>query len=201
MIKYGLISETDGRTLEKTMDLICNNFNSEIIKVAEIGVYAGETGNGIFKYLWDYKNRNVEITGIDNNRDGEEFRYFGNYENIITGNSNEVYNQLKDESQHLIFVDGCHTYSSVVADFMCYKNKVIKGAYMAFHDVGMHLKKTDGWQGICDKNDPDFCLGGVRKALKEIGLLDNKFDGWEFIMEDADINDEGGGVAIFRRKK
>jgi hypothetical protein len=41
----------------------------------------------------------------------------------------------------------------------------------------------------------------VRKALTDIGLFDNKHEGWEFVMEDADLNDAGGGCSVFRRIK
>lgn len=62
-----------------------------------------------------------------------------------------------------------------------------------------------------DKNDPDFCLGGVRKALKAIGLLggieitDNykffrgRIAEWELIFDEADEADLAGGICVFKK--
>src|SRR5262245_27146844 len=127
-IKYGLISKVDASVLERTIDLI----KSDTIFVTEIGIYGGETGNGLMEYM-DRKGRKSYITGIDNNKDGEKVR-FPCYNRIIDGDSREVYWMLKDESQDLIFVDGCHCFSCVVSDFFCYAPKIKVGGYFAFHD-------------------------------------------------------------------
>ena len=217
MIKYGLISGTDARTLEKTIDLIFDNaefssivFNGSFntLNILEVGCYAGCTGNAMKLYCESKSGHPmVKLTGIDNNKDGETIRF--KYDNLIVGNSNEVYNQIPDNSQHLIFIDGCHTFPAVIADFFCYAPKVKPGAYFAFHDTGSHINPLHGWQGVGDKNDPDFCLGGVRKALKEIGLfavVDAKTNDiyslngeWELIFDEADPNDEAGGITVFKR--
>lgn len=209
MIKYGLISETDARCIEKTIDLICQDFKRGMVDFCEVGVYAGETGNGISQYLAS-KGRLSYYTGIDNSKDGEAIRFQPHW--LIRGNSNEVYNQLDDNSQHLIIIDALHIFPAVVSDFFCYAPKVKKGGYLALHDTGKHIDPLSGWQGVGNKNDPDMCLGGVRKALQAIGLIDypywygefgqpisKSFPGWELIFDEADINDTGGGVCVFRK--
>jgi len=123
-IKYGLISKVDAQTIEKTIDLICNQFPEGIINVCEVGIYAGETGNGIRQYI-ESKGRQVNLTGIDNNKDREPLRL--KYDKLIIGNSNEVYSELEAESQNLIFVDANHSFPYVVSDFFCYEDKVKKG--------------------------------------------------------------------------
>jgi hypothetical protein len=178
------------------MNLVCDEFINDIINVTEVGVYGGDTGKGICEYIKS-KNKNYWITGVDNFKEGEAVRF--PYNELIKGNSSEVYNQLEDESQHLIFIDGCHTFPMVVSDFFCYAPKVKIGGFIAFHDTGKHLDPLSGWQGVGDKNDTDMCLGGVRKALIKIGLFDNKFGGWELVMEDADVNDTGGGICVFKK--
>ena len=209
-IQYGLISETDKNTLEATIDLIIKDANDGFINVLEIGVYGGDTGNGLFQYI---KSKKIipNIIGIDNNKDGEPLRF--KYDKFIEGNSNEVYNQIPDNSQDLIFIDGLHTFAGVVSDFFCYAPKVKKGAYLAFHDTGKHIDPLSGWQGVGDRNDPDMCLGGVRKALKEIGLF-NEWGGismggemshhigcrgFELTYDEADPNDDAGGICVFKK--
>lgn len=212
MIKYGLISKVDANVLEKTIDLICENVpEGEFIMFCEVGVYSGMTSKGVYDYV-ESKKRYAFTTGIDNNSDGEKLLF--HYNNLIIGNSNEVYNELEDNSQHLIFIDALHTKIAVIGDFFAYAPKVKVGGYLAFHDTGKHLDPLSGWQGVGDKDDPDFCLGGVRKALIEIGLLDNKptfnqktgvltiprsFDGWELIFDEADQQDTGGGICVFKK--
>jgi len=102
MIKYGLISETDARCLEKTIDLICDEFDKDgVIFITEIGIYNGDTMKGIKEYM-NSKWKRGYYTGIDNEKDKEII--CGGYDKQIIGNSSEVYNQLEDESQHMIFL-------------------------------------------------------------------------------------------------
>lgn len=220
MIKYGLISETDGLTLQKVLDLILsenpescltheNIMTSTPICITEVGLFDCGTAGGIFSYL--STKCAIRYTGIDN----EVLKPIKapEYINYIKGNSSDVYNQIEDNSQHLIFIDGCHTFPAVIADFFCYAPKVKPGGYIAFHDSGRHINPLHGWQGVGDKNDPDFCLGGVRKALDTIGLF-NRWGGcslsgemidhtgcrgFELIFDEADTNDEAGGITVFKR--
>ena len=207
MIKYGLISEIDARCLEKTIDLICTEFKSPddwLINVLELGVYGGATGNGIRKYL-HFAGREIMLTGIDNKKDNEEVLY--PYDNLIIGNSDEVAYKIPDESQHLIFVDGCHCFAHVVSDFFCYAPKVKVGGYLCFHDTGKHIKPFKDFQHGHKENTDAYI--SVRKALKAIGLIeygvgftfgkqyDEKYPGWELVFDEADPNDEAGGICVF----
>lgn len=203
-IKCGLISQTDAVCLMRTIDLIAEDNTNGFINVTEVGVYAGETGNFIRECI---KSKGLEccLTGIDNEKDGEPMRF--EYDKFIKGNSNEVYNQIPDGSQDLIFIDGLHTFAAVVADFFCYAGKVKKGGFICFHDTASHIDPLSGWQGIGDKNDPDFCLGGVKKALGKIGLIeedeyefmDRFSDQWDLVFDEADPNDAGGGICVFKK--
>lgn len=202
---YGLISDVDAGVIEKTLDLICEKSPKGVINVLEVGVYAGDTGMGITNYLCS-KNRDCFLTGVDNMRDGEKIRT--NYDKLIIGNSNEVYNQIEPESQDFVFIDGCHTYPMVISDFYCYSPKVKKGGFILFHDTGVHINPLHGYQGVGDPNDPDMCLGGVRKALELIGLIwkdeedffiDRYANEWELIFDKADPNDEAGGICCFKK--
>jgi len=206
-IKYGLISETDGLTLQKTIDLLSKELDDGFINVTEVGVYGGDTGKGLADYI---KSKGIipNMIGIDNKRDNEPLRF--EYNKLIIGNSNEVYNQIPNNSQHLILIDGCHTFPAVIADFFCYSAKVKPGGYIAFHDTGSHINPLHGWQGVGDKNDPDFCLGGVRKALNMLDLLyENDYSifgmhsdtsgGWKLIFDEADSNDLAGGFTVFKK--
>jgi hypothetical protein len=214
-IKYGLISETDACCLEKIMDFICEEFPKDSLEFTEIGIYSGETGFGMTKYF-TRKGMASWWIGIDNLKDGQEVLY--KPDNFIVGNSNEVYNQIEDNSQHLIFIDGCHCFAHVVSDFFCYADKVKVGGYLAFHDAGKHIKPFKDFQHG-DKTNPDAYIS-VRKALTKIGLFDFVetvngeikdekdisleveyaiISGWELIFDEADETNEAGGFCVFKK--
>lgn len=213
MTKYGLISETDARCLEKTMDLIMSENRGGTLRITEIGLYNCATIDGMYKYIRSKGGEGI-FTGIDNEKDKpiENDQLF--WLKFIKGNSSEVYNQIEDNSQHLIFVDGCHCFAHVVSDFFCYADKVKVGGYMAFHDTGKHIKQFKDFQHG-DKDNPDAYIS-VRKALDRIGLFSEnvtiKTDvgttkewvgsrqfGWKLILDEADENDEAGGICVLKK--
>ena len=197
MIKYGLISKIDGETIESTLDLVCNKFVGEPIHVTEVGIFDGQTARGIRDYLLQ-RGRIICYTAIDSERDKPVLRPFEAC-NMIIGNSSEVYNRLEDNSQHFIFIDALHTFPAVVSDFFCFETKVKVGGFIAFHDTGTHIVPTSGWQRVGDIDDPDMCLGGVRKALRRIGLLSGRFPFWELMFDESDPLDEAGMICVFRK--
>ncbi len=202
-IKYGLISKVDAACLEKTIDLICDEFDDKAINVLEIGCYGGDTGKGIKEYI-ESKNRQCFITGIDNNKDEEKLRF--EYDCMLVGDSKEIYWTRADSFFHIILVDGDHSYLGVIADFFGYASKVKEGGYFCFHDTGKHIKEfTDFQHG--DKYNRDAYIS-VRKALNKVRLLDdsgfkngdwNVLDNWQLIFDEADTSDLAGGICVFKK--
>lgn len=193
-IKYGLISKTDARTLEKTIDLILEETNDEEIGVLEVGIYAGSTGNAIREYVIS-KGRKIHLIGIDSEKDKEPLRYW--YDDLIIGKSTEAYHTLTDGILSLAFIDACHCFYHVISDFFCYADKIKKRGFLAFHDTARHIKPMTDYQHG-GKDNPDAYIS-VRKALKKIGLLDDKYEGWELIFDTADENDPAGGITVIRK--
>lgn len=197
-IQYGLISKVDACCLEKTMDLICEQFKDEVIFITEIGVYNGRTSKGMDEYLAK-KGRRVAFTRVDNKKDGEEIIFFPQYHIDIIGNSNEVCHKLYDNCEHLIFIDGSHAFADVISDFFCYAPKITKGGYLAFHDTGKHIGLfTDFQHG--HKDNPDAYIS-CRKALEAIGLFRECEwqEGFELVFDEADESDNAGGICVFRK--
>lgn len=194
MPKYGLISETDGRTIEKTIDLLREGDNYDL-NITEIGLFNCETSKGIYEYLTTGKKfYNVNYTGIDNEKDKPIEA--PEWMRLIIGNSNEVYNQLEDNSQDLILVDGNHSFPYVISDYYCYRDKIKKGGFFCFHDVAPQAQGRD-WQRIGDEKDPDMSIS-VIKALNAIGIMEPA-SGWECIFINHDPNDKCGGIASFKK--
>lgn len=208
MIKYGLISETDARTLEKTIDLICSEFNDELLDVLEVGIYAGETGDGLRRYI-ESKGRQAFKTGVDNDKDEEPIRF--HYHQLIIGDADEVAFKIQDNSQHICFIDACHCNAHTISNFFSYAPKVKKGGYFAFHDTGKHIKQFKDFQHG-DEENPDAYIS-VRKALVKIGLFEIGWEekyknnyrtytggfGFELIFDEADETNEAGGICVFKK--
>lgn len=213
MIKYGLISEVDARCLEKTIDLIVKELDGSVINITEIGLFNSETSYGVKCYIDSKPGIGCYFTGIDNEKDKPINPPA--WMRFIKGNSNEVYNQLEDNSQHLIFVDGCHCFAHVISDFFCYADKVKVGGFLAFHDAGKHIKPFKDFQHG-DISDRDAYIS-VRRALERVGLFkDIGYDmlpggyvssrktggnGFQLIFDEADEANEAGGICVFQRMK
>lgn len=199
-IQYGLISRVDSNTIEKTFDLIFEQFPNEVINYTEVGLYNGRTANGVKEYLVS-KGKQYNITGIDNFKDGEMLVFFPEDAKLIQGSSIEVYNQLADNSQHLLIIDGNHSFPYVVADFWCFRKKIKRGAYLCFHDASPQTQGKS-WQRMGNDLDSDMNIA-VMKALNDIGLIgennNREWLGFELICHEWDENDAGGGVIIFKR--
>jgi len=193
-MSYGLITKKDSETLEKTLMLVKNSFAQ--IRTLELGVHAGKTSKGILEF---FEGEDHIHAGIDNNRDGMSMSMSLNFTNFkfINGNTNEVYNQVSDNSQSFIFVDANHSYPSTMLDFLLYSDKVAHGGYLAFHDTGKHIKPFTDYQGMGSKDDSDMYIS-CRKAIKKLGLLDGH-PNWLMVFDEADETSHTGGMTVFKK--
>jgi hypothetical protein len=195
-IKYGLISKNDALTIEQTLTFVLNCFDDEIIHTAEVGIFNGQTSRGIHEFILNNGRKNIH-TAVDSQKDFKTETPFEDA-NFLLGNSSEVYNFLKNESQHFIFIDANHSYPCAISDFFCYHKKVKVGGYISFHDTGWHIPEKTDYQKMGDVNDPDMYIS-VRKALTDIGLMENNFKGWQIVIDSADTNDRAGGICVLKR--
>jgi len=214
MIRHGLISNIDAETIEKTLQLVLDNFTDGTIHTCEVGILDGSTSIGIHDFVVQNGRKNIH-TGIDNEQYQLVKKPFPEC-NLILGDSKYVYNQLADESQHFLFIDGNHNFPSVIADYFCYSPKVKRGGYLGFHDTASHIKDFLDYQHFGDKDDKDMYIS-VRRALNKIGLIApqsyiipnsggkegvdyvSRVNGWELVFDECDPNDTAGGVCIFKK--
>lgn len=195
-MSYGLITKVDALTIEKTLDLVCKQFDNVLINTTEVGIDRGHTSRAINKYLTD-KGRINFHTAIDNQRDRPiELPFQGC--NLIIGNSLEVYNQLEDNSQHFIFIDACHNYAMTMADFLVYSDKVRHMGFIALHDCGKQIKPRTDYQGMGSKDDDDQYIS-CRKAAIKLGLLVNKLPEYDLIFDEYDETFPTGGIIVVQK--
>jgi len=201
-IQYGLISRVDSDTMEKCFDEIFEKFPNDLIRYTEVGLYNGRTTSGVREYFKS-KNREYIQTGIDNFKDKEDLVFFPDDAILIQGSSIEVYNQLQDNSQHFIMIDGNHSLPYVIADFYCYKDKLVRGGFICFHDAAPHAQNKS-YQRMGSVDDEDMYIV-ILKALEKIGLTgynhNREYLGFELAYHEwaSKEIDEGGGVIIFKK--
>jgi hypothetical protein len=195
MMQYGLISRVDSDTIEKTFEEIFKEFPNEVFNYAEIGLYNGRTTSGVKGFLKS-KNKEYILTGIDNFKDKEELVFYPEDARLIQGSSIEVYNQLPDQSQHFILIDGNHSFPYVIADFFCYKNKIKVGGYICFHDAAPHGQDVS-YQRMGSEDDKDMYIS-VLRALEAVDLPHYGFELAYHDWATPDI-DAGGGVIVFKK--
>lgn len=193
---YGLMPQQDFATMDKILELVCNTFPGIEINTLEIGVHMGHTSRGIHNFFAG-KRRWNNHTGIDNQHDLRIKVPFPGCR-LIIGSSIEVYNQVVDNSQHFIFLDGNHSYPYTLTDFLLYSDKVINKGFIAFHDCSPHIKPFQDWQHVGSKSDPDMFIS-CRKAVKKLGLLDGFLRGWKLIFDEYDPGAPTGGIVLVQR--
>lgn len=197
MIQYGLISETDAKTIEKTLSLIMQEFPNDYIITCEVGIHNGETSRGMAKYLQS-NNRKFAHTAIDNQQDFKMGRPYEECLDFLIGDSVEMSARLVDDFYHFCFIDANHSFHKVIADFVAYTPKIKKGGYLLFHDTNPNIVSYKDYQKVGSEAHENMYIS-VRRALKAIGLFDNAFPEWELIFDEFDQENEAGGICVFKK--
>lgn len=195
-LQFGLMTGTDEKILLETMNKVNLEFPDGVINTLEVGVHKGHTSRAIHQFFTDSGRVNFH-TAIDNCHDLVVEPPFDTV-HLIIGNSIEVYPQIKDNSQHFIFLDGCHSYVMTMADLLVYSDKVAIGGYIALHDTSPHIKPFQDYQNHGSKFEADFHIS-CRKALTKLGVYENKFPGFFCVFDDSDPKATTGGVTVIKR--
>lgn len=200
-MQYGMMTTTDYHTMDKTLDLVCRQFPTNIIHnkitTIEIGVNSGRTSRGIRDYFAAKQIPHHHI-GIDNQRDFKMEAPYPGCEFII-GDSLKVHRAIPDACAHFLLIDGNHNYFYTIADFLHYSPKVKPGGYIAFHDCGPHIPKFQDYQGVGPTDDEDMYIQ-CRKAVRVMGLLDNRLDGYQLVFDEHEANGLPiGGIIVVQK--
>lgn len=194
---YGLITPTDGANLEFCIRLAFKNFETDYLSLTEIGVHDGRTARGIKNFV-ESQGKNLLYTGIDSQTDFPMGKPFEGAR-FVVGYSNEVYNRIPDNTQHIVIVDGNHSLAVTAVDFLLYKSKLKSKGLMLFHDTGRHIKPFTDYQGVGDKSNPDNWIA-CRKALALLGLYETpETKGFKLIIDEADESYHTGGYTVLMK--
>ena len=195
MTNFGLITPLDAANLSMAISATAASLQLEEIKIIEIGVHRGDTARGI-KSVCDHIGVKLQYTGIDSEHDMRIADPFPGAI-VIRKPSNEAVWDI--ESAHIIIVDGCHNLKMTALDFLLYKEHVIQGGFMIFHDTGKHIAPFVDYQGEGDRSNPDNWIA-CRKALQLLGMYDSpETRGFTLVIDDADESFPTGGYSIFKK--
>lgn len=195
-MSYGWMSPKDGKSMDLILDLVCEQFPEGVINTIEVGVREGRTSRAINQYL-KAKNRINFHTGIDNMADLQIGSPFPEC-NFIVSDSFDAAQEIPDASQHFGFIDANHALHFTATDFLLYKDKIVKGGYLAFHDTSPNIKPFTDYQKV-GKKESRFNYISCRLALEKLGLLANNFPGWKLMLDAYDETYPTGGIALFQK--
>lgn len=195
--RQGLITMSDLYVLRDCILHISKLFPTGPIRITEVGVHSGHTSRQLKDFV-SLLGRKLEYTAIDAQVDFKMGSPFPEAKFII-GYSNDVYGQIEDGSQHLIFIDANHNLMCTATDFLLYQSKLKPNGLFAFHDTGAHIPAFKDYQHMGDRKNPDNYIA-CRKALTLLGLYDTpETRGFKLFADKADVKFETGGITAFQK--
>ena len=103
--------------------------------------HLNQTGDGGYSEEWHAINYNAAKQALAK---------YGDKSVIIRGKSEDVHDQIPDNSVSVIFIDADHRYETVKKDIQNYYPKLIKGGIMSFHDyMNAGYGVTEAVQEFC----------------------------------------------------
>lgn len=194
-IKYGLITPTDAKNLEKSIEHVSSKKQNSEITIVEIGVRDGASARGMKEYC-DIMEIKLNYIGIDNQNDMRVAVPFSGAR-LILKRSDEAYSDV--QKADIIIVDGSHSLKCTVLDWFLYKDKLNPGGHMIFHDTGKQIKPFTDYQGEGDKNNSDNWIA-CRKALTNLGMYSHpEMNGFKIFVDESDLKMHTGGYSIFEK--
>lgn len=175
---FGIMTHHDELTMLKTLQLVCQDFPKETIRVVELGIADGRTGFGIANFLASQK-RSCIMVGVD---DKSKFPYPGR---VIHADTQEAAGHPLLEEITLLFIDADHSLQNTLADFQAYSTRVVQGGYIIQHDTSPLIRPLSTYQGFGPYDNQDNHVS-CRKACQQLGLLDGTNEDFELIFDEYD---------------
>lgn len=165
----------------------------------EIGVAYCQTMRAVAKVLKNNIAR-WSVTGIDPSDIALEHFYKAFTSDDQLWCSYQFFNQARKCTFkswslpiHFAFIDGCHSKSCVMGDFLDVERFAVPGALVVFHDFG---------EGSVGSSFQPHCgvQADVRGAVKELGLFDETRPGWKRLPDwIGDKTRQGADCGVFER--
>jgi hypothetical protein len=139
--------------------------------IVEVGVANFYLG-GFFAFAFP----TLIVIGIDNFSEGDvsergikAYQRTEQFKNLrlIVNDSVIAASYIQDYSVGLCFIDANHSYESVIADIIAWRNKVRVGGYLAFHDTeGISVRKAIDDSKLQDEFILDYRSSGLPNGME-----------------------------------
>lgn len=202
---YGAVSNTDVKSLEKSLSMLTETFSRDsILNIVQIGYYDGKTIGKIRDKIVSLGYHNCQYWNIDNDISMKQLQrlqqlpYDGFH--FILCDSSEAFIKVPDDL-HLVFIDGCHCVNHAMLDFLNYGYKVVKNGLVVFHDT-LEEAQGLGYQGHGPKH-PEWGTALVA-AFEKLNIM--QLPNWKHIFtsgrnvdEDIPTSTYWGGISVFQK--
>jgi predicted O-methyltransferase YrrM len=154
-----------------------SSISKEVINYVEIGAYCGASSCLMLNHPQQVNVTSIDIGtftpgGVNTiHQNVEKFKLNHNKFELIVGDSHssETLNTLKSKVSEIdiLYIDGEHSYSSVIQDFNDYKDLVVSGGYIVFDDyldTNMQVKPA-----------VDDIINLLNNEFEVIGCINNTF--------------------------
>lgn len=197
--RYGFMRDVEADLIDSLLHTIKHKFG--IIKLCEIGVFAGGTSRGVYRRAKEIECP-VRCVGVDFEQYRPNPTPDPNYI-FYAGDSADMWREFPADYQcNFLFIDGCHCSNHAIMDFCNYSPFVENCGYVLFHDTALPIGKEyqEEWpQDHSYAGKPSSFLG-VREALKKLGLLDAQRGDFKLI-EELESSSGLMGMMLYQRTK
>jgi len=153
-----------------------SSINKEIVNYVEIGAYCGASSCLMLNHPQHVNVTSIDIGtftpgGVDTiYQNVEKFKLDYHKFELIVGDSHssETLNTLKSKVSEIdiLYIDGEHSYPSVIQDFNDYKDLVVSGGYIIFDDyLDTNLQVKPAVDDIINSLNGEFKVIGCIKNL------------------------------------
>lgn len=112
----------------------------------------------------------------------ERLQVFGGRARILKMTSLQALGHFRDESVDLVYVDGDHSYESVLSDLTQWWRKIRSGGYLAGHDIVCPGEQKGGWGQTIQPAVRHFVTAARPQELDVYLIVDCNFP-WSFYIQ------------------
>ena len=203
--KWSLMTDTDRITMTRVVESQCNYLSNIPLNFLEIGTFNGSTAWGV-KSVVEGKGKNLNYYGIDT-LSHDTVLWPG--AKMIIGDSTKIFYQIPNLPFDILFIDGPHSTTNCMLDFLNFAPKVRVGGLILFHDSSPASqcklpfspeKEAEYKQGGFEIPIHEEFGTAVLIALEKLGLRPCNRTDFELVSNNW-TDEPYGGISIYRKLK
>jgi Methyltransferase domain len=203
--KWSLMTATDRATMRRTVDPMCNYLSDNPLNFLEIGTYNGSTAWGV-KGVVEGRGKKLNYWGIDTLTHDT---ILWPEANMVIGDSTKIFWQIPNLPFDILFIDGPHSTTNCMLDFLNFAPKVKVGGLILFHDSS---PASQCKLPFSPEKEAEYKAGGfeipiheefgtaVLIALEKLGLSTGARTDFELVSNNW-TDEPYGGISIYRKLK